>query len=307
MFVAPYLLTPDFVILPTKHTKKTVIFIPPALLLFGAGYSFSQAIGIAAGLPAAIMACFLGSSLGAIIAFSRARFMERELIKLFSDRYPLVKAADRALKQDGFRCMLLLRLCPLIPFNGLNYCCGVTGVSLTAFITSLIGILPFQIYTISVGATAGMLSLKNVDRPKADGDDSNYEHQFVGWIVLILSGIIFGLFGVVTIWRLVKKELAKELHMSKDELKTYLHREPSRMNVPGSPPHRSRRGSIFAQQLSEKSLVAEHQQPHQEGIEAEYLPTSIFSPCGYGGGRDGRGIDDEPCGDDQEEWFWIWA
>lgn len=79
------------------------------------------------GSIAALFSCFLGSVIGAMIAFLRARYLMRDLIYLFAKRYPLVRAADRALKRKGFRIMLLFRLCPLIPFNALNYCCGITG------------------------------------------------------------------------------------------------------------------------------------------------------------------------------------
>jgi membrane protein DedA with SNARE-associated domain len=73
----------------------TVIFVPPAILIFGAGYAFAQAIGIFNGSLAAIFSCFLGSCIGAVIAFVRSRYMMRDLIYLFAKRYPVVRAADR--------------------------------------------------------------------------------------------------------------------------------------------------------------------------------------------------------------------
>jgi uncharacterized membrane protein YdjX (TVP38/TMEM64 family) len=99
--------------------------------------------------------------------------------------------------------MLLLRLCPLIPFNALNYCCGITGVSLHDFVLSLVGVLPFQLFTIIVGATAGSLAMS-----------SNYNSMYnagqeLAWIILICSGIGFGIVALVYTWRLVKKELQK--------------------------------------------------------------------------------------------------
>ena len=180
---------------------NAVIMIPPTLLVFGAGYAFSQAIGFGWGVLAAILSCSIGSCVGATLAFWRSRYMMRDLIYIFSKRYPLVRAADRALKRKGFHVMLLLRLCPLIPFNGLNYCCGITGVRLEDFAMSLIGILPFQIFTVFVGATAGSLALR---------DQSQYNpSQEVGFVILIASGCAFGIIALVYIWKLVKKELRK--------------------------------------------------------------------------------------------------
>lgn len=181
----------------------TVIMIPPTLLIFGAGYAFSQAIGFYLGIVAAVFSCFIGSCIGAIIAFLRSRYMMRDMIYLFSRRYPLVKAADRALKRNGFHIMLLLRLCPIIPFNGLNYCCGITGVKLEAFAFSLVGVLPFQIYTVIVGATTGSLRLSSA------GPEYNNESQRVGWMLLIAAGCTFGIVALVYTWKLVKKELRK--------------------------------------------------------------------------------------------------
>lgn len=197
----------------------TLIMIPPAILIFGAGFAFAQAIGFYAGVVAAIFSCFIGSCIGAVIAFLRSRYMMRDLIYLFSRRYPLVKATDRALKRNGFHIMLLLRLCPLIPFNGLNYCCGITGVKLESFVFSLIGILPFQIYTVIVGATTGRLTLS------ANGPDHNNESQHLGWTVLIASGCAFGVIALVYTWKLVKKELRKELDITEEQLLMYLHPE----------------------------------------------------------------------------------
>jgi uncharacterized membrane protein YdjX (TVP38/TMEM64 family) len=99
--------------------------------------------------------------------------------------------------------MLLLRLCPLIPFNGLNYCCGITGVSLHDFTMSLVGILPFQIFTAVVGATAGTLALSS------NHNNMYSNSQQLGWIILICSGIGFGIIALVITWTLVKKELQK--------------------------------------------------------------------------------------------------
>jgi membrane protein DedA with SNARE-associated domain len=64
-----------------------VIFIPPTLLVFGAGYAFTVALdSIWMGILAASLSCFMGSCLGAVIAFLRARYMMRDLVQLFSKR-----------------------------------------------------------------------------------------------------------------------------------------------------------------------------------------------------------------------------
>lgn len=244
---------------------STLIMIPPTLLVFGAGYAFSQAIGFGWGVLAAILSCSIGSCVGATLAFWRSRYMMRDLIYIFSKRYPLVRAADRALKRKGFHVMLLLRLCPLIPFNGLNYCCGITGVRLEDFAMSLIGILPFQIFTVFVGATAGSLALR---------DQSKYNpSQEVGFVILIASGCAFGIIALVYIWKLVKKELRKELELTPAQFEQALH--------------------------------AVEQEVHQQGgiepsIEIKHAVIPAQVPIS-------QGDKTEPWLESDEEWFWVWA
>lgn len=56
--------------------------------------------------------------------------------------------------------MLLLRLCPIIPFNGLNYIGGVTSVSLEEYTQALIGILPITLLWSTVGAVSSIQMLQ---------------------------------------------------------------------------------------------------------------------------------------------------
>ena len=184
--------------------NKTVIFIPPTFLVFGAGFAFSQAMGFCPGVLAAILSCSIGSWIGAVLAFWRSRYLMRDLIELFSKRYPLIRAADRAIQRKGLKIMFLLRLCPLLPFNGLNYCCGITKVSLQDFTISLIGVLPFQIFVVVVGATTGTFALTN--------GYNNFDYnprQEVGFVFLVAFGIGTSIIALVYSWRIVKKELRK--------------------------------------------------------------------------------------------------
>mmetsp|Transcript_41824 Transcript_41824/g.61415 ORF Transcript_41824/g.61415 Transcript_41824/m.61415 type:complete len:279 (-) Transcript_41824:425-1261(-) len=174
---------------------STVIFIPPFFLTFGAGFVYGKTYGLVAGVWFATIVCFIGSFWGAIIAFYRSRYIERNTVKLFAKRYPIIRAADSALKRNGLRVMLLLRLCPLIPFNALNYIGGVTGVDTRSFMLSLFGILPSQFLTVSLRASASGL-----------GDDNLPEGVKT---LFIPMGCIFGIIGIVALWHYAKKEIRK--------------------------------------------------------------------------------------------------
>lgn len=190
---------PGFFVFIGLFIVTTLVFIPPSILTFGAGFVFAKAFGLGPGVFAATFSCFLGASSGAVLAFFRARYMMRDLVKLFSNRYPIVKAADAALKHKGFRIMFLLRLCPLIPFNALNYIGGITGVDWKDYTFALFGLLPFMITTIFLGATAGTVSNKKA------GEDK------IANIVSIVVGCSVSVVAVVLIWYFARKELHREI------------------------------------------------------------------------------------------------
>jgi hypothetical protein len=90
----------------------TLLFVPPAILYFGAGYAFTNVCqgswigGVVAGTTVSL----IGSCLGALVAFFRSRYMMRDMMELFAKRFPIVQAADRAIAKNGLRVMILLRL-----------------------------------------------------------------------------------------------------------------------------------------------------------------------------------------------------
>jgi len=183
----------------------TLIFVPPFIMVFGAGFVFVKVDGFGWGIALAMVACFTGSSIGAVIAFARARYMTRDLVKIFAKRYPIIRGVDRGLKRSGFKVMLLLRLCSIIPFSALNYIGGVTGVQLSAFICSLVGILPSHLLTVFFGATAG--SLKNSDIA------ADYTMSNIIW--MSVTGACGVLAILITIY-FARKEIKKELEREED-------------------------------------------------------------------------------------------
>lgn len=84
----------------------TLIFVPHAILTFGAGWAFSNVLGFWFGLAIGLFVAFMGSALGAVLSFLRSRYMMRDLVELFAERFPIVKAADRAIQRKGFKVRL---------------------------------------------------------------------------------------------------------------------------------------------------------------------------------------------------------
>mmetsp|Transcript_2397 Transcript_2397/g.3756 ORF Transcript_2397/g.3756 Transcript_2397/m.3756 type:complete len:520 (+) Transcript_2397:49-1608(+) len=174
----------------------TIICIPSTILILGSGFIYTEAYGMGMGIYIATVSCFLGCCLGAVFAFVRARYMTRDLIKLFAKRYHIVNRLDSALKEKGFQVMLLLRLSSVVPFNVLNYIGGVTGIRIASFLLSLVGIIPQLVFTVVIGATAGNIS------------EGKYSGGYDVWQkVLLCVGCLFGILALVAIWKLARLKL----------------------------------------------------------------------------------------------------
>jgi len=189
----------------TFYAVATLMFIPPFLLTFAAGYIYRQVYGPVVGFAVAVGTCFTGSYIGAILAFLRARYMTRDLVKLFSRRFSLIRAADKALIRNGLKVMLLLRLCPIVPFSATNYIGGVTGVRWEIFSIAILGIIPMQVLTVAAGASAGSISYQ-----EANNSENSRAQE-----ILMLVGLIFGFIAVILTWIYAKIELKKEILLAK--------------------------------------------------------------------------------------------
>lgn len=112
----------------------TVLFVPGSILTLGAGFVFSKAFGLGPGVLLATLCVFVGATSGDIATFLLGRYLLRERVTSWTVKYPLFKAIDKALENQGFRIMVLLRLSPIIPFNALNYCAGTTAITFSAYV-----------------------------------------------------------------------------------------------------------------------------------------------------------------------------
>ncbi|KAL9181835.1 hypothetical protein ACHAXT_012178 [Thalassiosira profunda] len=176
----------------------TVCFVPGSILTLGSGFVFGKAVGLGPGVALATAAVFVGASLGAIASFLLGRYLLRDWVgRKLVEKYSIVKALDEALKQNGLKIFLLLRLSPIIPFNAINYIGGVTSVQLNHYSLALIGILPGTVLYVFIGATAGSLteSENAVSGPWA--------------IAAIVIGIVFGLLAVFAASYYAKREFNK--------------------------------------------------------------------------------------------------
>jgi hypothetical protein len=74
------------------------------------------------------------ATLGALCAFFIGKFLLRNVLVGRLNGNAKFQAIDRAIRQNGFKIVLLLRLIPITPFNFLNYILGVTNIPIHSFI-----------------------------------------------------------------------------------------------------------------------------------------------------------------------------
>ncbi|MDY6807310.1 MAG: TVP38/TMEM64 family protein, partial [Cyanobacteriota bacterium] len=129
------------------YNIATLLFVPGSILTMGGGVVF--------GIFWGSIYVFLASTLGATIAFIIGRYFSRDWVFQQLEKQPTFKALDEAVVKEGFKIVFLTRLCPLFPFNLLNYAFGVMRVSLKDYILGSLGMIPGTVMYVYLGALAG--------------------------------------------------------------------------------------------------------------------------------------------------------
>jgi len=127
------------------YVVATVLFLPGSALTLGAGFAWGLAGGMAVVVPASVA--------GAVLAFLLGRTVLREPIARRVASDARFAAVDRAIGEEGFRLVLLLRLSPVVPFNLLNYALGLTRVRLRDYLlASVVGMFPGTLLYVYLGS-----------------------------------------------------------------------------------------------------------------------------------------------------------
>ena len=125
------------------YAALSLLPLPATVFTLAAGAVF----GLARGLPIVV----LGATLGAVAAFYLGRVLGRDAVQHFTGAR--LATLDRYLTRRGFRAVLAARLVPVVPFTGLNYLSGLTGVRASSYLlATAIGILPGTTAYVAAGA-----------------------------------------------------------------------------------------------------------------------------------------------------------
>ncbi|MHC4400015.1 MAG: TVP38/TMEM64 family protein [Planctomycetota bacterium] len=166
-----------------------VLLVPGSILTLGAGFLF--------GLLRGTVTVSIGSVLGATAAFFLGRTLARGWIEKRIAALPRFAAIDRAVGQQGFKVVLLLRLSPVFPFNLLNYAFGMTRVSPGSYVlASWIGMLPGTVMYVYLGT-----ALKSLTETAATKEAGAAQTAF------FIAGLVVTVLATVVITRIAKKAL----------------------------------------------------------------------------------------------------
>ncbi|MEG5033913.1 TVP38/TMEM64 family protein [Microcoleus sp. AT3-D2] len=156
------------------YNLATVLFVPGSVLTLGGGAIF--------GLWWGSVYVFAASILGAVFAFAIGRYLCRDRVVKYMESHPKFKALDRAVSQQGLKIVFLTRLCPLFPFNLLNYALGITQVSLKDYVLGSFGMIPGTIMYVYSGSLVGEVAAIGTQTMYASPQDSA-----VKWLINIIS------------------------------------------------------------------------------------------------------------------------
>jgi uncharacterized membrane protein YdjX (TVP38/TMEM64 family) len=127
------------------YAIATVLFLP--------GWIFTVTAGLLFGVIGGTAVALSGATIGAALAFLIARYLVRDSIQNLAGSNPRFQAIDRAIGENGWKIVGLLRLNPLIPFNLSNYFYGITAIRFWPYVLiSAIGMLPGTLLYAYLGA-----------------------------------------------------------------------------------------------------------------------------------------------------------
>ena len=201
------------------YSAATVLLVPGSVLTLGAGAAYSAAFGFGTGLVLASLSVWIGAFFGSALAFLNGRYLLRSFVESLTRKYKVFKVIDLAIKQNGFKVVLLLRLSPIVPFNIFNYLMGATACSLRDYLLGgLLGILPGTVAFVFIGATlAASLGFGSENEDTGGGNEDvelkpevcdDATANLVN-LVLYISGSITSLVVVLLLSRYARKEWVK--------------------------------------------------------------------------------------------------
>jgi uncharacterized membrane protein YdjX (TVP38/TMEM64 family) len=127
-----------------------LLFVATTLVL-APDWPLSIAAGFVYGFWA-VPVVLVAATVAATLSFLVARYLLRARVRAVLTGRPRLAAIDRAVAEEGWKIVALLRLSPLVPFNLQNYVFGATAVPLSHYVAATaIGIVPGSVLYVYIG------------------------------------------------------------------------------------------------------------------------------------------------------------
>ena len=134
---------------------------------------------------------FLGACLGAEAAFLLGRTWLRDWARRRLLAFPRLQAIEQGVSREGLKLVLLTRLSPAFPFSLLNFCYGLSEVSLRDYTLGLVGIIPGTILFCGLGALAGDVA-RFGEVLSGQADPATWALRVVGLLATVASVWLVG-------------------------------------------------------------------------------------------------------------------
>jgi len=180
----------------------TICGVPATIFIVGGGFAFSERYE-RYGLLINFMACYIGCTVGACIAFFMGRYFFRRTVRAYirKKKLRIVRAIDIAMKTEGTKMAILLRIVPYIPWNVFNYIAGVTGMRFYSFLIGSIGSWPWIIICSFIGS-----GLNSLDEAASGTSQSNGKNDHTNLIILVV-GLVSTIVTTVAVSRYARRAL----------------------------------------------------------------------------------------------------
>ncbi|MFP4380124.1 MAG: TVP38/TMEM64 family protein [Candidatus Sumerlaeia bacterium] len=171
------------------------------------GIILTMASGLMFGFWWGAALSFVGDFVGSTFAFLIGRYLARDWLQSHIPDRGKLQALDKAVRMQGAKLVVLLRLANIVPFFLLNYGMGLTRITVKQYMVGGLALLPGCLIFSYSGLLVG-----DVARLSAE----NGWNQ-LGWgkfvIPLLAVGAILTL--LITAWRMTRKAL-KDAHVEEE-------------------------------------------------------------------------------------------
>ena len=171
-----------------------------AATLFVPGSALSLAAGVLFGVWLGTVVVWFGATLSIVLSFLIARYAARSRVEAVARTRPRFAAVDRAIGEQGWKIVALMRLSPVFPFSLQNYFFGVTAISFwPSCLASAVFIVPGTFLYVYLGYAGGEAAV-------AAGGAGNTDPWKLG---MQLVGLLATLVVTVYIARIAARAVAK--------------------------------------------------------------------------------------------------